>query len=163
VRWYVKALRQYADFSGRAQRAEYWMFSLISAIISIALSVIDSAVLGFGLDTSAPTGGLGPLGWLYNLAVLLPTIAVGARRLHDCGHSGWWQLLSAPLIVVGLGLREPLIISLIASAVGIIGGFILLVMMVTDGTPEPNRWGVNPKVGVAGAPHPSIGADENPA
>src|SRR5882724_9288682 len=96
VRWYVQVLRRYADFRGRARRAEYWMFALVSGIISAMLSLVDIGVLGFGLDTVMPFGGAGPLGWAYSLAVLVPTFAVGARRLHDLGRSGWWQSLDVP-------------------------------------------------------------------
>lgn len=90
MEWYLKVLRQYVDFAGRARRKEYWMFTLISLIISIVLDIVDS-VLGFGslglLDS-------GPFGLLYGLAVLLPGLAVGVRRLHDTGRSGWWMLLA---------------------------------------------------------------------
>ncbi|MHA6794292.1 DUF805 domain-containing protein [Pseudonocardia bannensis] len=74
-------LRQYRDFSGRVRRAEYWMFTLVSVIISVVLAIIDAA-LGLSL------GGFGVLGGLYGLAVLLPSPAVGARRLHDIGRTG---------------------------------------------------------------------------
>jgi uncharacterized membrane protein YhaH (DUF805 family) len=147
VRWFVKVLRQYADFNGRAQRAEYWMFILISSILSAALGVIDAVVLGFGPNTSIPLiGGWGPLSWLFNLALLLPTLAVTARRLHDRGHSGWWQMLDVPLLVIAtFELREPLIVALIGIMVGMVCSLILLIVLVIDGIPEPNRWGVNPK------------------
>jgi len=71
----------YMDFEGKAKRKPFWMFTLISFIISIILN-------GIGVAT-----GLTILGTIYGLAVLLPSLAIGARRLHDTSRSGWWQLL----------------------------------------------------------------------
>ncbi|GAB4362452.1 MAG: hypothetical protein Kow0026_26240 [Oricola sp.] len=82
----------YARFRGRARRPEFWYFALFNFLVSLGLGVVDRLVLGFGDDVS-------PLNSLYSLAVLVPSIAVGARRLHDTGRSGWWQLiLFIPLI-----------------------------------------------------------------
>lgn len=164
-RWYVKVLRQYADFSGRAQRAEYWMFILINMVVSAALSAVDLFVLDSDVEISMPVvGGVGPVGWVYNLAVLIPTVAVGVRRLHDCGRSGWWQLLAPPILMTEtlLSLREAPILAIPVTLIVIIGGLILLIMLITDGTPEPNRWGVNPKSVRDSASNSSIGADEYP-
>lgn len=110
--WYVKVMKKYVDFTGRARRKEYWMFFLINFVIALALAVVD-AVLGFGL-----------LGGLYALAVLLPSLAVTVRRLHDTGRSGWW-------ILIGL--------------VPIIGIIVILVFMVLEGQPGDNAFGPNPK------------------
>ena len=118
MQWYLKVLRQYADFTGRARRTEFWMFVLFSAIISIVLRVIDNLIFGNGMTSG------GPLGLLYSLAVLLPSIAVSARRLHDIGRSGWWQL-------IGL--------------IPIIGWIVVIVWYATAGKAEPNQWGQNPK------------------
>ena len=71
MNWYLKVLSQYADFNGRARRKEMWMFILINAVISIALGMIHSTV-----------------GSIYQLAVLVPSIAVQIRRMHDVGKSG---------------------------------------------------------------------------
>jgi uncharacterized membrane protein YhaH (DUF805 family) len=81
MNWYLKVLQNYATFSGRARRKEYWMFTLISTIISIIIGII-AGVIKFEL-----------LGSIYSLAVLLPTIAVGVRRMHDVGKSGWFLLI----------------------------------------------------------------------
>lgn len=110
-------LSQYADFNGRARRTEYWMFTLFSVIISVVLAILD-AVLG----TSA--GGFGLLGVLYSLAVLLPSLAVGARRLHDTGRSAWWLLM---------GL------------IPLIGAIVLIVFFVLDGDRGSNAYGPDPK------------------
>ncbi|WP_405652374.1 DUF805 domain-containing protein [Streptomyces sp. RK9] len=88
MHWYVDVLKKYAVFNGRARRAEYWMFTLISLIISLALFGIDM-VLGISPVLEA----------LYSVAVLLPGIAVSVRRLHDTDRQGWWLLLALiPLI-----------------------------------------------------------------
>jgi len=118
MQWYLKVLRQYADFNGRARRTEYWMFTLFSVIISVVLAILDS-VLG------ASAGGFGLLQGLYALAVLLPSLAVGARRLHDTGRSGWWLL-------IGL--------------IPLIGAIVLIVFFVIDGDRGPNAYGPDPKI-----------------
>jgi uncharacterized membrane protein YhaH (DUF805 family) len=68
-------LRQYVDFAGRARRKEYWMFTLVSVIISLMFGILDGA-----LGTAIP-------GLPYGLAVLLPGLAVGVRQLHDTGRT----------------------------------------------------------------------------
>lgn len=89
MNYYLSALKKYAVFSGRSQRAEYWYFVLFHFIIIIVLGII-SAVVG---DSS------GILGILYFLAVLIPALAVAVRRLHDVGKSGWMLLITLiPLI-----------------------------------------------------------------
>jgi uncharacterized membrane protein YhaH (DUF805 family) len=81
IKWYVAVLKKYAEFNGRASRSEYWYFTLFSIIISIALSVI-------GLTIKFPL-----LSNIYSIAVLLPSIAVGIRRMHDIDKSGWYLLI----------------------------------------------------------------------
>ncbi|MFD9075828.1 DUF805 domain-containing protein [Streptomyces lasiicapitis] len=112
MHWYVDVLKKYTVFNGRARRAEYWMFTLFNLVISLVLALIDMAT------------GLTPiLEVIYTLAVLLPGLAVGARRLHDTGRTGWWQLLFL-LPVIGL--------------------IILIVMLCTDSKPA-NQYGLSPK------------------
>ncbi|MBO0654186.1 DUF805 domain-containing protein [Streptomyces triculaminicus] len=112
MHWYVDVLKKYATFSGRAGRPEFWMFTLISFVISIVLAVIDSA-LG-----TAPVIGL-----VYSLAVLLPGLAVGTRRLHDIDRSGWWLLLAL---------------------IPLLGSIVLLVFFALPGTPGENSYGPKP-------------------
>ncbi len=76
-------LSKYATFTGRASRSEFWWFFLFQLLVSIAASMLGDVANG-----------------LVNLALLLPALAVGTRRLHDIGRSGWWQLIM--LTVVGL-------------------------------------------------------------
>lgn len=88
MNWYLEVMKKYAVFTGRAQRAEYWMFFLFNFIIAFVLGFIEGLV-----------GGPGILGILYSLVVLIPGIAVSIRRLHDTDRSGWWLLIGfVPLI-----------------------------------------------------------------
>ncbi|MGJ8760752.1 MAG: DUF805 domain-containing protein [Polaribacter sp.] len=89
MNWYIKVIKQYSDFKGRARRQEYWMFILINSIISIGFMFMDKI---FGTNY----GEFGEDGYLetfYSLAVLLPYIAVTVRRMHDVGKSGWYMLI----------------------------------------------------------------------
>ena len=119
MNWYLKVLKQYADFSGRARRKEYWMFALFNMIFAIVAMVLDN-ILGIAIEGV----GYGPLYGLYALAVLIPGLAVAVRRLHDVGKSGW-------MILIAL--------------IPLIGAIWLLVLMVTDSKPEENQYGQNPK------------------
>jgi len=110
---YLQTLKKYADFGGRARRTEYWMFFLFNFIIGIVLSVVDY-VLG--------TGGI--IGALFALALLIPAVAVGVRRLHDTDRSGWWLLIAF---------------------VPLIGAIVLIIFFVLDSSPGDNRFGANPK------------------
>ena len=91
--WYIKCWKQYLDFSGRARRKEYWMFTLFNVIIAIITSLIDS-MLGLG----------GILYGLFVIATLLPGLAVCVRRLHDVGKSGWWYLIALIPLIGGIVL-----------------------------------------------------------
>lgn len=122
MKWYLKVLKQYADFSGRARRTEYWMFFLYNFIFSFVLGRID-VIIG----TYEPDIGLGVLGGLYSLFVLIPGLAVAVRRLHDVGKSGWMLLVSL---------------------IPIIGVIWLFILLVTDSEPGENQYGVNPKESV---------------
>ena len=88
MQYYLKVLQNYAVFEGRARRKEYWMFVLINLIVSIIIGQLDQL-----LGTYDPVSGTSYLGTIYNLAILLPSIAVGVRRMHDVGKSGWFLLI----------------------------------------------------------------------
>lgn len=120
MNWYIKVIKQYADFNGRARRTEYWMFILFNAIFAIAAMLIDN-MLGLTISTEIPYG---PLYIIYGLAMFIPGLAVAVRRLHDTGKSGW-------MILIAL--------------IPFIGGIILLVFMVTSGTVGSNEYGPDPK------------------
>ena len=117
--WYLEVLKKYAVFSGRARRAEYWYFVLFNIIVAVVLSLIDTLLGTFNFMQ-----GVGLLSGLYALAVLIPTLAVTVRRLHDIDRTGWWIFISL---------------------IPLIGFIVLLVFAVTDGTPGSNRYGPNPK------------------
>ena len=119
MNWYLEVLKKYVVFNGRARRKEYWYFFLFNIIISIVLAVIDSVTGSFSTDA-----GMGLLGGIYTLAILIPSIAVSVRRLHDTDRSGWWLL-------IGL--------------IPLIGALVLLIFMVQDSEPGDNQYGSNPK------------------
>jgi uncharacterized membrane protein YhaH (DUF805 family) len=93
MQWYIAVLKKYAVFSGRARRKEYWMFLLFNLLISAGVGITDS-VLGIGSGLSG----------LYSLAILLPSVAVSVRRLHDTGRSGWMMLIALIPLFGGLVL-----------------------------------------------------------
>jgi uncharacterized membrane protein YhaH (DUF805 family) len=122
MNWYLMALKKYATFSGRARRKEYWMYILFYVIILCVLVAVDTFI---GMSAG---GGIGILTLIYSLAMLIPTLAVTVRRLHDTAHSGWWILIEL---------------------VPLVGVFILLYFLVIDGTPGTNAYGPSPKEGEA--------------
>ncbi|MDP3126349.1 MAG: DUF805 domain-containing protein, partial [Thiobacillus sp.] len=92
--WYLGVLKQYAVFKGRARRKEYWFFILFNLIASLLLTLVD--FMTGSLDAEL---GMGLLSGLYSLAILIPSLAVTVRRLHDTGRTGWWLLIGLiPLI-----------------------------------------------------------------
>lgn len=149
---YLNVLRRhYADFSGRARRREYWMFVLFNGIVTLLLLllilpyVIQASAAQASGQSDLPGGGAAVLALLgavlitlYSLAVLVPSIAVCVRRLHDTGKSGWLYLLSLVPI----------------------GNLVLLVFFCLDSEPGANKWGPNPKgVGGTAVGAPTGGAD----
>lgn len=111
--WYLKVIKNYVGFTGRARRKEYWMYCLFYIIIAIVIGVVER-VAGMGTMLSS----------LYSLALLLPSIAVSIRRMHDTGRSGWWVLINL---------------------IPILGWLIFLFFTVQDSEPGSNDWGPNPK------------------
>jgi uncharacterized membrane protein YhaH (DUF805 family) len=99
VDWAKRPLQKYADFTGRASRAEYWWYILGLIIVAVVLSIVESLVGVKGMVI----GIYGPLTALLWLATIVPSTAVGARRLHDTNRSGWWQLLAyGPYLILML-------------------------------------------------------------
>lgn len=119
MNWYLHVLKNYATFSGRARRKEYWMFFLISALISIVLTLLDILLGTYSMEYEA-----GLFSGLYSLLILIPSIAVVVRRLHDTDRSGWWILISL---------------------IPLIGVIVLFVFICLDSQPGTNRFGANPK------------------
>lgn len=117
MNWFLKVVRDnYANFSGRARRAEYWYYTLFYILIYIGLTILDLILAANNIP--------GFFALLFSLALFIPSIAVGARRLHDTGRTGWWQL-------IGL--------------VPFIGGIVLLIFFVQEGSFDRNEYGPSPK------------------
>lgn len=125
MHWYIDVLKKYAVFEGRARRKEYWMFFLFSVVIVTILTVIDEFM---GLNFELGEENLGFLSTLYYLGIAIPYLAVIVRRLHDTDRSGWWILISL---------------------IPLIGGIILLVFTIIEGTKGDNRFGPDPKAETA--------------
>ncbi|MXY98580.1 MAG: DUF805 domain-containing protein [Gemmatimonadetes bacterium] len=125
MHWYIDVLKKYAVFEGRARRKEYWMFFLFSVVIVTILTVIDEFM---GLKFELGGEDLGFLSTLYYLGIAIPYLAVIVRRLHDTDRSGWWILISL---------------------IPLIGGIILLVFTIIEGTKGDNRFGPDPKAETA--------------
>ena len=120
MNWYLKVLKQYTDFSGRARRKEYWMFILFNMIFAFCAAIIDN-ILGLKFNQDTPYGFLY---LVYGLFTFLPGLAVLVRRLHDVGKSGWWYFIAF---------------------IPILGAIWLLVLLATDSNPGSNEYGANPK------------------
>lgn len=149
IQWMIEPLRKYARFSGRARRAEYWWFALFTTVMGVAAGVID-IILGFDIERN------GPVGAAVSLGLLVPSLAVSVRRLHDLGRSGLWLILP----VLGLFVAA-LIFGFAASSAGV-GSFggpmfgivfavallayfvLLLVWLCSRGTVGANRFGPDP-------------------
>lgn len=118
--------QNYVNFSGRAPRSAYWWVFLFNVIVAIVASILDQS-LGIAYTIQGPTGpmslGYGPIYSIYLLAVLIPSLALSVRRLHDRDKSGWWFLLVF---------------------IPIVGAIILLVWFMLKGTEGDNRFGPDP-------------------
>ncbi|MDE5579340.1 MAG: DUF805 domain-containing protein [Alistipes sp.] len=113
MNWYLTVIKEhYADFKSRARRREFWMFMLVNFAINVVLGIIGN-LIHFGL-----------LGSLYGLAVLVPSLSVGVRRLHDAGKSGWWYLICL---------------------VPVLGIIYLIYLWCQNSQAGSNKWGANPK------------------
>lgn len=108
----ISGLAKVVDFSSRASRAEFWFWLLFVMLGEIVAAILDTAI--FARHT-----GFAPLPSLFTVIILLPTVAVGARRLHDTGRSGWWLLVAL-------------------SGIGVV---LLLYWQSQQGAPGPNRFG----------------------
>lgn len=147
IDWAKLPIQKYADFSGRAPRAEYWWYTLAIIVVSLVVTIIESIA---GL--SKMVGPYGPATALLMLATIVPSLAVGVRRLHDSNRSGWWMLLLVPYFVsVFMASRSMATgnMAAVGSAgllllAGLVLCVVLLVFMVLPSTPGDNRYGPNP-------------------
>jgi uncharacterized membrane protein YhaH (DUF805 family) len=116
--WFLEVLKKTFVFSGRARRKEYWMFILFTILFSIVLNIVD-LVVSFQI-----TEDLGLLSGLFSLVLIIPSLSVTVRRLHDIGKSGFW-------ILIGL--------------IPLIGWIVLFIFSVLDSEQATNKFGANPK------------------
>ena len=98
MEWYIKVLKKYAVFEGRASRQEYWMFFLVHLIISFGVGFLT------GVLSSITKTDQTILGNIYSLAVLIPSIAVAIRRMHDTDRNGWWCVV--PIVSLIYSIEE---------------------------------------------------------
>lgn len=147
MHWMILPLKRYAEFSGRSRRMEYWMFALLNFIVVCAFMFLTGgfAALSDPYQLADPRGVSDPIGaanalffggmgiilLIYALAILIPSIAVTIRRLHDRNMSGWWYLGA--------------IVGSMVPVVGFLVSLAFLVLMALPGTPGPNRFGPDPK------------------
>ena len=128
MEWYLKVMRDnYANFSGRARRKEYWMFSLFFFIVAIAaaiLAAVMGAIVSVGLGEEVGIAVIVGVMIIFYLAHIIPAIAVTVRRLHDTGNSGWLYLIAL---------------------IPYLGNLILFIFTLIDGQKGENKWGSNPK------------------
>lgn len=110
----TSGFQNYVVFEGRSRRSAYWFWVLFTALVSFVISILFS----FDTNTSSIISGL------WSLATLLPSLAVGVRRLHDTNRSGWFLLLAL---------------------IPLVGAIILIVFFAQDSTTGENRFGANPK------------------
>jgi len=121
--YYVNTIKnKYSDFSGRARRSEYWYFTLFNLLVILGLGLVAGVLSASGNRILSAIGFLPYVG--YALAMIIPSLAVAVRRLHDTDKSGWFYLIAF---------------------VPFIGGIILIVFFCIEGTPGTNKWGRNPK------------------
>lgn len=145
---------KYADFEGRAPRAEYWWYVLALVIMYIVIMIIESIV---GINRMV-LNVYGPLTLLLALGTIVPNLAVGVRRLHDTNRSALWLLLLVPYLISAViavqaaasGSLAGLGAAGLVGLIGLVCCVAYLVLMVLPGTPGENRYGPNP-YGDAGA------------
>lgn len=115
MNWYIKVLKNYATFSGRARRKEYWMFSLFNCIVWLILC---------GLMLASESSLITGISVLYIFATFIPSLSVIVRRLHDIERSGWFYFISF---------------------IPVVGPIIVLVWLCKEGATSANRYGADPK------------------
>ena len=110
---YLSALKSYAVFRGRARRREFWMFTMVNIVVTVALQLVVRSQVPY---------------LVYSLAVIVPTLAVTVRRLHDTSHSAWWLLIGV---------------------VPIVGQVVLFAFLVSRGEDGANQFGQDPRAAAA--------------
>jgi len=165
MKWFIKCFKQYADFSGRARRKEFWWFTLINFIIGMILVIgwiwpifsasFEASVNGMdapGVEELTLTLLKSPFLYIYiiyYLAILIPSIAVSVRRLHDIGKSGFWYFLpvggSVLSMFASLASQSNTALYLVLTLIALAISIVFLVWMFMDSNYGPNKYGLNPK------------------
>jgi uncharacterized membrane protein YhaH (DUF805 family) len=147
MKYYLKALQHYADFSGRASRNEYWMFILFNILFAIAVAFIG-IFLGAIKDENYIKLYMSQFLILYYAAIIIPLLAISVRRLHDSGKSGWWMLLALlpPLSNIPSNMKnfDDNLFAVIA-IITILSQITILIFLLLKGKDDKNRYGENPK------------------
>jgi uncharacterized membrane protein YhaH (DUF805 family) len=175
-------LVKYVDFQGRARRSEFWLWVLFRVIVGAVTGTVGMTLMFSGMNFQNPDPSqfmaryfqVMPLFQLINLALLLPTLAVGVRRLHDINRTGWWLVMPIAVAIVGFVLFFIIFGTQIFTMAGsidnmteeqslkfafgmfgslflciflpiLISQIVMLVFYCTDGTPTANRFGADPK------------------
>lgn len=133
-----RCFNRYATFAGRARRAEYWYFVLFTWLGGVIASILDAF--------TGVASAVGVLNGIFSLLIILPSLAVSVRRMHDLDRSGWWLLApSAGIVTAGLGAgldNAPVLVIGGLAALGLCVYFVILVC--SRGTAGPNRYGEDP-------------------
>ena len=167
MEWMFMPLKRYADFSGRSRRMEFWMWQLFQVIVYFGVIILAMIVGAGGMMTGDPGAAMAGGGaamiimllyGLYALAVLVPSLAVAVRRLHDTNRTGWWVLAPIVPYVIGIfaafggvasgsqgGMAAGGIIGMVSILAAIVLGIVLLVFYFLEGTRGPNKYGPDPK------------------
>ncbi len=135
MNYYIQAFKKFSDFSGRARRKEYWSFFLVNVLVTIVIILIDLALGTYSIGEER----LGLLGTIYSIILIVPSIAITVRRLHDTSRSGWWILIAL---------------------IPVLGALVLLYFTLLDSTPGSNEYGPNPKE--IGSNTPTVESEPTP-
>lgn len=156
MKWFIKCIKDYVNFSGRARRKEFWYFVLFSVIFYLVFRCLDWMLFG--------DGAMRPLSTLFILFIFLPDLAVRVRRLHDTGRSGvrviwlylygfvWTLAVAAGFVLLGAAGGEamhlsPGMLALLGGGglVLFVWGIFFIVWFCQSGTAGPNKYGPDPK------------------
>lgn len=140
MKWIIGPLKRYADFGGRASRAEFWVFLLFVTVLTQLGHYVD-AINGSNVTVAM---GMGIVELSITLLFLLPSITVGVRRLHDSGRSGWWMMLVYLPWLATLVSRSDPALTLVSAGALVMGGVAWIVLLVLPGDSGENAFGAPP-------------------
>jgi uncharacterized membrane protein YhaH (DUF805 family) len=137
----INPLKNYAGFTGRATRREFWVFALLFAACTLLAHYADAA----DGERTPIAAGMGLIELLVFLGLLMPFVAVGARRLHDSGRSGWWLLVFYLPYLGFVAAAGNEAATLVAAGAFVIGFIVLVVLLLLSGNGGENRFGPDPR------------------